>query len=123
MQAAAVIDANHETFAVQWYVDGVRISKEIGWNELLTVTAFKRDLALFDLICLGIRTVDGLIEIDEEDPLWEDWIAKATEMLPGMVPWSEWFTSVAFPAFTTNERVIFTSPQDHDGTVALERPS
>lgn len=80
----------------------------IGWNEIVRVTAFKRDFFTWDCICLGIHTVDGMAtEVNEELDGWQTLTRDLQKHLVGCKHWSEWFPQVAFPAFATNETVLF----------------
>jgi hypothetical protein len=61
-----------------------------------------------DCICLAIATTDGTTtEVNEEMEGWEELTEALPKQLPGSKPWSECFSQVAFPAFATNETVIF----------------
>jgi hypothetical protein len=82
--------------------------QSIAWSEVVRVVAFKRDLYTVDCICLAFATADGMTtEVNEEMEGWEALTEALTEHLPGSKAWSECFSQVAFPAFATNERVIF----------------
>jgi hypothetical protein len=70
--------------------------------------AFKRDWGTVDCICLAIATTDRTAtEVNEEMEGWEALTEALHKYLPGSKLWSECFFQVAFPAFATNETVIF----------------
>lgn len=80
----------------------------IAWSEVVRVVAFKRDLFTVDCICLAFATADGMTtEVNEEMEKWEALTEALPKHLPGSKLWSECFSQVAFPAFATNETVIF----------------
>ena len=80
----------------------------IAWSDIVRVVAFKRDLLTVDCICLAIATTDGTTtEVNEEMEGWEAFTGGLPKHLPGSKDWTECFSEVAFPAFATNETVIF----------------
>jgi hypothetical protein len=82
--------------------------QSIGWSDMVRVVAFKRDLWTVDCICLAIQATDGTImEVNEEMEGWEALTDTIPKHLPGSKEWAEIFWQVAFPAFATNEMVIF----------------
>jgi len=82
--------------------------RPIAWSDILRVVAFKRDWLTVDCICLAIATTDGTtIEVNEEMEGWEALTESLPKHLPGSKLWSECFSQVAFPAFATNETVMF----------------
>lgn len=115
MPIVATLSIGPDGIGYQWYSDGgcLRHEGAIAWNRVVEVRVFKRDMFTYDLICLSIVSDDGLvIEIDEEDLNWECLTAAISENLPGAIRWIDWFSDVAFPAFATNERVIFAIDQN-----------
>jgi hypothetical protein len=80
----------------------------VAWSKIVRVVAFKRDMFTVDCICLQFATADGTAtEVNEEMAGWEALTAAIPEHLPGSKVWNECFSKVAFPAFATNETVIF----------------
>jgi len=80
----------------------------IPWNKISRILVFKRDLFTVDCICLLIATEDGpAYELNEEMKGWRSFIEALPEHIPGCKPWTDWFQSVAFPAFATNETEIY----------------
>jgi hypothetical protein len=80
----------------------------IAWSEVVCVVAFKRDLFVVDCICLAFAMADGTTtEVNEEMEGWEALTDALPKYLPGSKDWSECFSQVAFPAFATNETVVF----------------
>ena len=70
--------------------------------------AYKQDWFTVDCICLAIGTADRMTtELNEEMEGWETLTDALPTYLPGSKNWSECFSQVAFPAFATNETVIF----------------
>jgi hypothetical protein len=96
---------------------GIKINKRsstpaplhsIAWSDIVRVVAFKLDLLTVDCICLEIATADGTTtEVNEEMEGWEALTDALPKHLPGGKVWFECFSEVAFPAFATNETVIF----------------
>ena len=89
-------------------------SRCIAWSDIIRVVAFKRDWLTVDCICLAIAMKDGTTtEVNEEMEGWEALTDALSKHLPGSKAWTECFSQVAFPAFATNETVIFekSSPQ------------
>lgn len=74
----------------------------VPWADVKEVFAFKRDIFVVDLICIGFRVSDvgGYWEIDEEMSGYKDVLAAITKAFPGLAP--DWWDKVAFPAFQTN---------------------
>jgi hypothetical protein len=80
----------------------------IAWGDIIRVVAFKRDWLTLDCVCLAIATTDGTTtEVNEEMEGREALTDALPKYLPGSKLWSECFSQVAFPAFATNETVIF----------------
>ena len=80
----------------------------IAWQDAVRVEVFKRDLFAVDLICLSVVLRDNkAVEINEEMEGFESVADKLPEYLPGCQKFEEWFQVVAFPAFKTNNTVIY----------------
>ena len=100
-RGATSIDDSRLTRTIH-FSDGSISTTEVKWAEVRRVLAFKRDLLLIDLLCLGFETQEGLIEIDEEMDGWDSIIAALPKYLPGIRNIDDWWISVAKPAFATN---------------------
>ena len=89
-------------------LDGKFGERNIRWEEILSVIAFKRDLVTSDMICILCTFYDGVqFEFNEEMPCWESLVEALHEHLPGCPAFPEWGRQVSVPAFVTNERVLF----------------
>ena len=80
-------------------------------GDIVTVTAFKADVLIMDLVVLDIATrVDGsssVTTIHEDMPGFG--LARAClERLPGFLP--DWWDALLLPAFATNRRLLFQGP-------------
>jgi len=100
-------DADH--LSVSWLTGKNKSgNRSLQWDDVVLLTAFKRDLYVVDRICLEIELKDGeSIEVDEEMKSWDSLVQKLPEYLPGCKRFGEWFGVVAFPAFALNETRIF----------------
>lgn len=110
-------------YAISFHADGFAIadlrsrkpeSIVMRWANICRATAFKRDLLTVDCICLYLARADGTgVEVDEEMARWSSFVEALPQHLPGCKPWSKWFSSVAFPAFATNETKVYdrTAPE------------
>lgn len=79
------------------------------WADVCRGTAFKRDLFAVDCICLHLGLADDTgVELDEEMAGWNRFMEALPIHLPGCKPYSEWYSSVAFPAFSTNMTEIYS---------------
>jgi hypothetical protein len=102
-------------FTIRFDFDGLSVlSKKdqatislMKWSEVRKVIAFKRDLFVVDLICLVFVGDTNGMEIHEEMEGWKEVSDSLPTFLAGCQPIHDWFHSVAFPAFATNEVVIF----------------
>ncbi len=88
--------------------DGIIV--RVTWAEILEVRAYKMDLIKRDLVCLSILTgEDGVasrsVQLHEDMPGWYTLLEELQVNLPNCR--QDWWAEVAFPAFATNERVIF----------------
>lgn len=89
-------------------LEDVKNSYEIFWKEIEKISVFKRDLYVVDIICLKIFMINGKgFEINEEMKGWEKFISSLPIHLQQCQNFEEWFSSVAFPAFETNEYYIY----------------
>ena len=70
------------------------------WDEIQTVTVFKRDLFTVDCICLfAARNDDSGIELDEEMCGWQEFVEAMPTYLRGCMKWEDWFLAIVSPAF------------------------
>lgn len=95
----------------------------VNWGEVCEVRAFKMDLISRDLVCLSvIAGPDGRptrsIQLHEDMPGWYTLLEELQVNLPGCR--QDWWAEVAFPAFATNERVIFK--RERQPRVTLAKP-
>ena len=102
-----VHDGTH--MSLSWLtMENEKGNRSLTWNEVISIKAFKRDLYVVDLICLGIELRDGsAIEVDEEMSGWDSLVQKLPEYLPECKSFGEWFHLVGFPAFQLNMTSIF----------------
>lgn len=85
-----------------------RGAQVIPWSDIRQATVFKRDLFSIDCICLRISCADGTgVELNEEMAGWNRLIHALPKCLPGCLPYSEWYSSAAFPAFAPNPAEIY----------------
>jgi len=81
----------------------------IQWGQVQTITAYKRDLFTYDLICLLFSSHIGPeIELNEEMPNWQSLVDALPRFLPGCPAYQDWWHPIAVPAFATNETVIYS---------------
>lgn len=93
----------------------------VTWSEICEVRAFKMDLISRDLVCISVITgPDGKparsIQLHEDMPGWYTLLEELQVNLPGCR--HDWWAEVAFPAFATNERVIFKRERQSRVTLA-----
>jgi hypothetical protein len=95
-------------------IDEVRVDRPTAslggfeWEAVARVVAYKRDLYIYDLVCVAFEFADGTaFEIHEEMMGWQDLIDSLCQRLPGCAPFDEWWPKVASPAFETNETTLF----------------
>jgi hypothetical protein len=90
-------------------LDGQRRVWGCRWTDVNEIAAWKRDLFIGDLVCIGLR-VDNeptYVECDEETPGWHALITalEARFHFP-----RDWWSRVAFPAYATNWTVLWGTP-------------
>lgn len=88
--------------------DGSVSTMAIRWEDVLNVSAFKRDLFAHDLVCLAISGAAYGIEVDEQMDGWEELIKALPVHLNGTPTVTDWWARVAHPAFATNGISLFT---------------
>ena len=97
-------------------VDCLRITSgkgdasELRWSEVEEVHAYKRDLFTTDLICFAFKKsgTEEYYEVHEVMGGYHDLLEALQSHLPKFT--LEWFSDVAFPAFETKRRIIWTRP-------------
>lgn len=66
-------------------------SEQVTWGDLSRLDAYKIDIYVGDILCLGILGSGGRIfEINEESPGWKDVGDAIEQFLPGSLPHAEW---------------------------------
>jgi hypothetical protein len=79
------------------------------WNEVVKVTAYKRDLFSTDLICVFLSRIDETgLEVHEEMNNWMVFISSLPEHLPGCKAMESWFQAIMHPAFATNTTELYS---------------
>jgi hypothetical protein len=81
------------------------------WQEITTVLAYKRDCFAVDLICLAIATPSTVLEINEQDAGWDEFIRAVENNLPGSAPLATWWPAVAQPPLATNQTTVYRKEQ------------
>jgi hypothetical protein len=105
LASRASISCSAESFLVE---NGRRVIFVAGFDEIVRVTAFKRDEVTTDLICMEIHLANGEnIELHEDLDGFEEWM-RHIESLPGITP--DWRCKVIQPPFATNETLLFERP-------------
>jgi hypothetical protein len=85
----------------------------IPWTEIQALVAFKSDNLTYDTIWVTVHTCDVKDEVRATASFpdtaegWLPTLEALPRHLPGCEPFGAWFTSVAFPAFAENGRLIF----------------
>ena len=89
-------------------VRGERPIRAARWDDVVRVSAYKRDELTTDLICLDVVLRDASTCFLHEEALgWEEFLDAAERALPGMHPFQAWFAEVSRPAFARNETLLF----------------
>ena len=83
---------------------------EIPWQSVDTILAYKRDLFTTDLICLAFewrsQGTTTAIELHEEMKNFRELIDELPKYFALRNP--EWWAEVAFPAFESNEAILWS---------------
>ena len=78
------------------------------WREIGRIVAYKRDLFVYDRICMFVARADGSgVELNEEMDGWQTFCEELPQALPGCKSYDDWFRSVAFPAFAKNTTELY----------------
>ncbi|MCL4787054.1 MAG: hypothetical protein KJ070_09725 [Verrucomicrobia bacterium] len=91
-------------------------SMRMAWNEIVKVTAYKRDRFNTDLICVFLSREGGTgVEVHEEMNGWVDFIFSLPRHLPGCKRAESWVHDIASPAFEPKVTELFSRPSDGAG--------
>ncbi len=98
-----------ESDAVGFAVSVGKVTHRARWNDVETVTVFKRDLYIVDQICLLLALEGGLgaVQVTESDDGYQAFLTHMEAQLPGILITVEWLLPVMIPAFAPNTRCIF----------------
>lgn len=109
LQIIATTKVSDVGISYQWYSkEKIKNTDIIQWHKIRSVSVFKRDLFSYDLICLQLELIHGmLVEVDEEDLNWKELTELLPKYLPSCKKFEEWFNETAFPAFETNLQIIY----------------
>lgn len=80
-------------------------ARSIKWSAIERITAYKRDLMTYDLVCMDITYDNRMLTIHEEQPGWYQFIRKTKIVFPE-IPES-WDVDIVLPAFETNWKVLY----------------
>jgi hypothetical protein len=91
-------------------VDDGKTLARVAWAEVLEIFAYKQDLLTMDMICLGFRVKDdGTFRVvSEEDLGYKEFLAELPRRFSGLR--TDWFETVAYPAFATNRTTLWGQP-------------
>jgi hypothetical protein len=90
------------------YEDGTVIKDAVQWGEIVRISAFKRDIFAYDLICFAIQTAEKCIEVGEDMEGWNALIDALPTFVPGMSGEAEWRDKIVRPPFATNWTILYT---------------
>jgi hypothetical protein len=80
--------------------------REVSWNDVNAMFAYKRDLWTTDTICLDIFcTNDFSFHIEEETAGWFQFTQRSKKALPSIDP--RWDVEITVPAFATKFTLIY----------------
>lgn len=88
----STLETGHESFRVR-QAGSVR---DVSWDSISAVSAFKRDLLTVDCLCLLVEGSEGAMEVDEQMQGFEDWLRTLENRLHID---GQWRLHVLFPAF------------------------
>ncbi len=85
------------------------VQHRVAWDQIETVIAFKVDLYAYDQVevVLVNERREVLVSVGEDSGSFGAFISDLPKWLRGCKQPEEWWTQAAFPAFKTNETVIF----------------
>lgn len=109
-----IIKIHPDGVNLEWVSKNGELGKRnLKWSGITSVTVYKRDLITYDLICLSCICSDGFqFEFNEEMLSWQSLVDAFSQHLPGFPSISDWWSPVATPAFSTNERTLFRRESD-----------
>jgi hypothetical protein len=105
---AILCDLSGMTRTITYEDDGSSIKVSVPWSDVVSVSAFKRDIYTYDLICIALETAEGCLEVNEDMEGWGAMVDALPEHLPGTPDNTEWWEKVALPPFVTNWTTLFT---------------
>jgi hypothetical protein len=79
--------------------------KDILWNDVNELHAYKKDLLTYDEICINIILPKSIITITEEIEGWVEFIEKMNKVFPSIN--KEWYADIMLPAFKTNFTILY----------------
>lgn len=96
--------------------DEVRLLKDgaevwrFRWDEVTRIVTYKRDLFSVDLICLDffVESQQLTYTTHEEMQSFRDLCEQMQHSFPSIG--EGWWSEVAFPAFATNEKILYDKP-------------
>lgn len=112
LRRSSVVNFTVEANDTYLQIRGGKSIETVFWRDVQTVHAFKRDVLVYDLICLLITLRGSLnelvaTELNEEMDGYKDVVASFPQHLIGCVPVESWFSAVAFPPFERNMTKIY----------------
>ncbi|PUB25902.1 hypothetical protein C8J95_11269 [Elizabethkingia sp. YR214] len=84
--------------------------KTIRWDDIVLISTYKKDLLTVDCIMIEIHLKETLISINDQAEGYMKFMETASQRLQHFK--KDWFMAVAFPAFETNETVIYKRLND-----------
>jgi hypothetical protein len=90
------------------YKDGSVVEEAMKWCDVVNVSAFKRDLFAYDLVCLLFEDATKRFEVSEENVEFPRLVNMLPSYLPGTLDKEEWCEKVYLPAFKTNWTTIYS---------------
>ena len=95
-----IITFDSNGFRIAQQIRGEERTVLMKWDEVQSVTVFKRDIFVVDCICLlAVRSSGSAIELDEEMGGWQELIEAMPIYLDGCTKWESWFMAIVSPAF------------------------
>ena len=79
--------------------------KDIFWNDIKELHAYKKDLLTYDEICIDIVLPESIITITEEIEGWVEFTEKMNKIFPSIN--KEWYADIMLPAFKTNFTILY----------------
>ncbi len=76
------------------------------WIDIESIIAYQVDLMTFDEICIDIVLKGSIITLSEEADGFNEFLGICSRKLKGFM--NDWFSKVAFPAFATNQTLLYS---------------